>query len=125
MAKLTQELLDAWDNRDGPIIFATVDKTNKPNIIYASCLGRDGDDGLVVADNYFDKTRQNILAGTLGAILFRTTDKKTYQVKGSVEYYTSGPIYNEMKKWNPSQHPGHAAAVLRVESVYQGARRLI
>jgi len=29
-----------------------------------------------------------------------------------------------MKKWNPPQHPGHAAAALVVVEVYSGAQRV-
>jgi hypothetical protein len=30
-----------------------------------------------------------------------------------------------MKRWNPKQHPGNAAAVLKVEEVYAGAEKLL
>jgi hypothetical protein len=36
-----------------------------------------------------------------------------------------GAIFEDMKKWNPEKHPGHAAAALKVEEVYKGAERLI
>jgi len=29
-----------------------------------------------------------------------------------------------MKSWNPEKHPGHAAAVLRVEEAFSGAKKL-
>jgi len=29
-----------------------------------------------------------------------------------------------MKTWNPPQHPGHAAAALKVEEAYSGAEKL-
>ena len=29
-----------------------------------------------------------------------------------------------MKKWNPKEHPGHAAAALKVEEVYKGGEKL-
>jgi hypothetical protein len=30
-----------------------------------------------------------------------------------------------MNAWNPAQHPGNAAAALRVEEVFSGAERLL
>jgi len=30
-----------------------------------------------------------------------------------------------MKKWNPAQHPGHAAVALHVEEVYEGKTKLL
>jgi predicted pyridoxine 5'-phosphate oxidase superfamily flavin-nucleotide-binding protein len=106
------------------VVLATVDANGMPNAIYATCVGLFGDDRIVVADNYFDKTRRNILAGSRGAVLFLTKDHKAYQVKGRIEYHRDGDVFASMKKWNPSQHPGHAAAALRVEEVWCGAKRV-
>jgi predicted pyridoxine 5'-phosphate oxidase superfamily flavin-nucleotide-binding protein len=124
MKTLPQELLEAWNKRSGPVILSTVDANGAPNAIYATCVGAYGDDGLVVADNYFEKTRANIKAGSAGSILFMTEDNKAYQAKGRIEYHISGPVFDSMKVWNPVQHPGNAAALLRVEAAFSGARQL-
>ncbi len=123
--KIPDTVKDAWGKREGPVILATVDGGGMPNVIYATCVGLYGDDRLVVADNYFDKTRRNINAGSKGAVLFMTTDKTAYQLKGALEYHGTGPVFDDMKKWNPPKHPGHAAAALVVQEVYSGARRLM
>jgi hypothetical protein len=125
MPNLTETLRTAWENRNGPVILATVDAAGMPNAIYATCVGTFGEDRLVVADNYFDKTRRNIQGGSKGAILFITKDNQAYQVKGRLEHVCSGPIFDAMKGWNPPKHPGHAAAVLTVEEAYSGATRLL
>lgn len=124
MTTLPQNVRNAWEDRDGPVILATVSETGIPNIIYATCVSVFGDDKLVVADNYFDKTRKNILAGSKGSLLFMTKSGKAYQVKGKLEYHKQGEIFDHMKTWNPEKHPGHAAAVLVVEEVYSGAEKL-
>ena len=125
MASLPEVVRNAWDDRDGPVVLATIDDTGTPNIIYATCVSMFGTDKLVVADNFFNKTRANILAGSKGSLLFITKEKKAYQIKGSFEYHKDGEIFDDMKKWNPQQHPGHAAAVLNVEQVYSGAEQLL
>ncbi len=122
--KMPEAVKEAWGRREGPVVMATTDPEGRPNAIYATCVSLYGDDRLVVADNYFDKTRKKIKAGSKGAALFMTADKTSYQLKGPVEYHTSGPVFDDMKKWNPSTHPGHAAAALVVEEVYSGAKRL-
>jgi hypothetical protein len=33
---LTKALMTAWENRDGPVVFTTVDEQGTPNSIYAS-----------------------------------------------------------------------------------------
>lgn len=124
MVALSENVLQAWEDRDGPAILATVSEDGMPNIIYVTCVGAYGNDKIVVADNYFDKTRKNLLHGSKGSLLFRDKKGKTYQIKGSLEYHTNGEIFDDMKTWNPPQHPGHAAAVLRVEEVFSGAEKL-
>ena len=122
--KLSQEVIQAWEDRNGPVVLTTVDAEGMPNAIYATCVGRFDESTLVIADNYFDKTRANIKNGSRGSVLFITQGNKAYQVKGVLEYHTEGDLFDFMKSWNPEKHPGHAAAVLRVEEAFSGAKKL-
>jgi len=125
MAALPKKVSKAWEDREGPIILSTVDEDGIPNAIYATCVSIFSEDTVVVANNYFSKTLKNILAGSKGTILFITKEGKSYQIKGSIEYHKEGSIFEDMKKWNPKKHPGHAAAALKVEEVYTGAEKLL
>jgi len=125
MATLPEEVSIAWENRKGPIILSTVNKQGIPNSIYATCVSKYSADTLVVANNYFSKTLENIQGGSKGSILFITKEDKSYQVKGRIEYHKDGPVFDDMKKWNPEKHPGHAATALKVEEVYSGAKKLL
>jgi len=125
MASLPNSVREAWQDRNGPVVLATVSDTGKPNSIYASSVRMFDTDRLVVADNYFSKTRANIMAGSKGSILFITKAGKAYQIKGSLEYYKEGEIFDDMKTWNPKQHPGRAAVALNIEEVYSGAEQLL
>ena len=125
MAQLPEEVRAAWEKREGPIVLTTVDENGLPNSIYATCVSMFDEETLVVADNYFDKTRKNLQAGSKGSLLFITAEGKSYQVKGRMEYHTEGAVFQDMKKWNPEKHPGHAAAALTVEEVYSGAKKLL
>lgn len=125
MAALPEKVSNAWEDREGPIILSTVNGAGIPNTIYATCVSKFSEDTIVVANNYFSKTLENILAGSKGSILFITKEGKAYQIKGSIEYHKEGSIFEDMKKWNPKQHPGHAAAALKVEEVYTGAEKLL
>jgi len=124
MAKIPEEVSKAWEDRNGPIVLTTVGQDGTPNAIWAGAVSKFDDETLVVADNYFDKTRKNILAGTKGAILFITNERKAYQLKGRVEYHEKGEIFDDMKSWNSPKHPGVAAAALKVEEIYSGAEKL-
>jgi len=57
--------------------------------LYATCVNLYDDDTIVVADNYFDKTKKNILAGSKGSLLFITKENKSFQLKGSFDYDAS------------------------------------
>jgi len=126
VSALPEVVEKALEQREGPAIFTTVNRAGVPNSVYVGFLHRQTEDKLVVADNYFDKTRQNIFAGSRGSLLFITNEKKAYQIKGSIDYETSGEIFDEMKNdWLDSKYPGHAAVVLNVEEVFNGAERLL
>lgn len=125
MKKIPEEASKAWENRKGPIVFTTVGENGMPNSIYATCVSKYGEGTIVVANNKFDKTQKNILSGSRGTILFITDEGKSYQIKGSIKYYTEGDIFDDMKKWNPEKQPGHGAAAVEVEEVYSGAKKLL
>ena len=124
MIILPQIVSEAWEDREGPIVFTTVDPEGTPNAIYATCVRKFSPSVLVVADNFFNKTQANILSGSKGSLLFITNDGKSYQVKGRIEYHTQGELFDDMKQWNPDKLPGHAAAALQVEQVFSGGEQL-
>ena len=124
MSQLPEVVSEAWETREGPIVLTTVNEDGIPNAIYASCVRKYDESHIVVADNYFHKTKANLKAGSPASILFITDKGKAYQIKGSVTYETEGAYYQDMKEWN-GERPGHAAAVLNVEEVYSGADKLL
>ena len=125
MAQGMKVLAKAWEEREGPAVLTTVDSDKKPNSIYVGEIRFDEKTGFVVADNFFDKTRKNIKAGSLGSILFITKEQKAYQVKGLLAYHTDGTVFESMNVWHNPKLPGVAATVLQVEEVYSGAERLV
>jgi predicted pyridoxine 5'-phosphate oxidase superfamily flavin-nucleotide-binding protein len=125
MTALPEIVTQSWEDKQGPAVLTTVAKDGVPNTVYVNCVRIFSEDIIVIADNYFNKTRQNILTGSKGSLLFLTNKVKAFQIKGSIEYHQSGAIYDFMKEWNPTKHPGHAAAALKVEEVYSGAEKLL
>lgn len=125
MANLPESVLRAWSRREGPTVFSTVSQDGIPNAVYATCVAILNRDTIVIANNYFDKTLANIQSGSLGSLLFITDKQKSFQIKGSLEYHESGPIFDFMQCWNPPQHPGNGAAALRIKEVWSGAQRIV
>lgn len=125
MPALPEAVIKAWTDRKGPVVLSTVDANGTPNAVYASCVSRFGEDLFVVANNFFNKTKKNIEAGSKGSLLFITSEDKSFQIKGHFEYRAEGPLFEDMKKWNPERLPGHAAAAVKAEEVYSGAEKLL
>lgn len=114
----TDLLKKYWSDRIGPIVFSTVDDKGIPNSIYATCVKKIDHNKIAIANNYFEKTLNNIKEGSFGTILFMTHNDEALQVKGVVDYYEDGDFYEKMKIWNPVKHPGHGVAVLTVEQIF-------
>ena len=125
MASLPEAAAQAWENREGPVVMTTVDAKGTPNTIYVSCVNKYSEDKIVVADNKMHKTRANVKFGCPVSLLFITKKNKAFQLKGSVTYLTEGLIYDDMKNgWLDKKYPGHAAVVIHIEAVYNGAEKL-
>jgi predicted pyridoxine 5'-phosphate oxidase superfamily flavin-nucleotide-binding protein len=124
MQEIFKTIRNEWENRNGAVIFSTVSRDGIPNSIYATCVSMYRDNKILIANNYFEKTMKNILSGSKGSILFMTKEHKAFQVKGSIKYYTSGQEFDDMKTWNPPEHPGHGVMVLTIEEIYSGAEKL-
>ena len=125
MKKLPEKVSKAWDTRNDAVVFSTVDINGMPNSIYVTCVSKYNESVIVIADNYFNKTRKNILAGSKASILFITNEGTSFQLKGTIRYYKSGEVFDDMKKWNPSKHPGNAATAIEIEEVYSGSEKLL
>lgn len=122
--QLPAEVLAAWRDREGPLVLTTVDVDGTPNSIYAGIAARTLDGRLAVTDNYFDKTKSNIDARTKACLLFITKSRKSYQIKGTIDYHAGGPIFEEMLSWSDPKHPRKGVAVMNPEAVYRGRDRL-
>lgn len=125
MAKLTPAALQAWQQHDERMVLTTVNSNNIANSIWVICAKLINDEQFVIVNNAFNKTLGNIKSGSKGVLLYIAPERESYQVKGSLEYYTDGPIYDDMKRWLDPKFPGKGALVLNIEEVYYGAEQVV
>jgi len=125
MAKLTSAALDAWENHDARMVFTTIDTNNVANSVWVLCAKLVNDNQIVIANNAMHKTLENIGNGSKGVLLYIAPERESYQLKGTLEYYTDGPVYDDMKRWLDPKFPGKGAVVLTIEEVYYGAEQVV
>lgn len=125
MSVLTKAIKEAWNDRQGPIVFTTVGNDGNPNNIYATEVNMLDDERIVIANKYIDRTMKNRLPDSSGSLVFVTNDKKLYLVKGDIHYEYGGENYKFMKTWSTDRHPGHGAAVVHIEEVYENGQQVV
>ena len=103
---------------------ATSNQDQIPNVAYIAYLKVIDDQTVLIADNYLDKTRNNILSN--GRIAFAVLDeeKGSFQIKGIAERQTKGDLFDEVQKWVPDELPKVAAVIMKIEEIYNGAERV-
>ena len=114
-----------WNNHQSFIVFTAVSENSIPNSVYIGCASLYDSSTILIADNKLVKTKENILSGSNGSVLFITSENKSYQVKGALAYHKEGNFFDNMKEWNREDLPGHGVVVLNIEEIYSGAEKLL
>ena len=103
---------------------ATSNQDLIPNVVYIKYLKLIDDETILIADNYLDKTRDNILNNDKIAFAVRDEEKGSFQIKGTAERLTEGDMSDEVQKWVPDKLPRVAAVIMHIEEIYNGAERI-
>ena len=103
---------------------ATSNQDCMPNLIYIGYLKVVDDETVLIADNYLNKTRDNILSNGKISFVVRDEKKGSYQIKGTAERLTEGDLFDEVQKWVSDDHPKVAAIVMHVEEIYNGTEKI-
>lgn len=123
MPKLPEEVKKAISKQDVfPV--ATSSRDGTPNVVYIKFLKTVDDETVLIADNYFNKTRNNIINNGKVAFVVLDEEKGSYQVKGTAERLEEGTMYDEVQKWCSDDLPKTAAVVMHTDAVYNGAEKI-
>ena len=119
MVKLSPEVKEVIQKQK-PLPIATADRNGKPNVIFVGMWKFIDDETIMIVDNFFKKTADNFKANPkLSLVAYDAESKKSYQVKGSVDYLEKGERYDEAKNMAESKKlPGKAVVIFHVEEVY-------
>jgi predicted pyridoxine 5'-phosphate oxidase superfamily flavin-nucleotide-binding protein len=126
MPKNIQEVIGKQDL----YVISTSSKDGMPNTIYVKFLKVYNDEQVVIADNKFSKTENNLQENPkMSFVVLDRENKKSYQVKGSVEVQKEGAVFDEVVKWVEEKRSGpmtnaKAAVLLNVEEIYSGAEKI-
>lgn len=127
MAKLPEVVKTAIDKCTLASV-ATADNHEMPNVVYVSYLKYQDDETVILANNKFVKTSNNLENNSQIAFVVLDSDtKKSYQIKGKARTLTNGEIYESVVKWVHEKKPDvtpKAAVCIQVEEVYCGSERL-
>lgn len=123
MVKLTDEMKEDFAKMK-IFPFATASKDGEPNVIpIGMCNLQEDGETIWIADNYFNKTRNNLDENPRGAIyVWGPEIKGCYQIKGDIEIKTEGKDYEKMYKMVKSigdRFPARALAVMKITDVYE------
>jgi hypothetical protein len=124
MISIPESIKQEWSNKQDAVVLTTISSKGIPNSIYATQVALYGANKLLIANNKFKKTLENIEVCKEATLLFITKETKSYQLKGRISYQTEGIEFNNMKTWNRADLPGFGVAVIEVDEIFSGAEKI-
>ena len=121
MVKMPAEVRETLEKQK-PIPIATASKSGVPNVVFVGLLKIVDDETLMLADNFFNKTAQNLTENPKIAILcYSGETKKSFQIKGNVTLCKEGENFATMKAWVHGVNdklPAKACVMVKITEIY-------
>ena len=124
--KHIQEVIDKQELH----ILSTSTKEGTPNIIYLKFIKVYNDEQILIANNKFFKTEKNLLENPkISFVVLDKENKKSYQIKGTVEFHKNDQIFKDTVEWvenkrsGPTTYP-KSGIILNVKEIYCGAIKI-
>jgi predicted pyridoxine 5'-phosphate oxidase superfamily flavin-nucleotide-binding protein len=120
MVTLTEEMKESLAGTK-TVFFATSSKNSIPNVVPIGAFRALDDGTLLISDQFFNKTLQNMVENPKAALSW-WGEKGGYQIKGSVTIHTNDEVFKKdvawMKEIRPNLKP-KSAVILKITDVYQ------
>ncbi|MCQ1534380.1 hypothetical protein FTO70_01440 [Methanosarcina sp. KYL-1] len=123
MVKLPADVKEALANQQVASL-VTADKNGVPNVALMGFVKARDDETLIMANVFWKKTEANLKENPKAAISVYMPPMKAYQLKGSVELVSEGPLMDEVLEWVASKMANlkpKGAALLHVEEIYSAS----
>ena len=121
MVKMPAEVRETLEKQK-PIPIATASKSGMPNVVFVGLMKIIDDETLMLADNFFYKTSQNLAENPKISILcYNNETKKSFQIKGNVTVTKEGPDFVAMRAWVHginNKLPAKSCAVVKITEIY-------
>jgi len=120
MVALTPEIRDSLTGTK-TVFLATASWNRVPNVVPIGAFKILDDETLLISDQYFHKTLQNMTENPLVALSW-WGEKGGFQIKGPVTIHTNDMIFREDVAWMKEVRPHLApksAVIMKIADVYQ------
>ena len=119
MVALTTEISESLTGTK-TVFLAKSSKNRVPNVVPIGAFKHLDGETLLISDQYFHKTMQNMAENPVVALSW-WGEKGGFQIKGTAEYHDDGPVFRENQEWMAAKHPKFipkGAVTVRIAEVY-------
>jgi uncharacterized protein len=116
---LTKEMMDAIEK--DLVFLATSSTDGIPNVVPIGFARPVGEDTILIADNYMNKTRNNLEKNPKISLVTKDATKCPFQFKGSALIYESGKYFDLVTEWGENamtKLTPKAAILMKIEEIY-------
>ncbi len=116
---MTKEMIDALEK--DLVFLATASPDGVPNVVPIGFARPIDEDTILIADNYMNKTRQNLEKNPKISIVTKDATKCPFQFKGTVEIFESGKYFDIVTEWGQNamtKLTPKAAVLMKVDEIY-------
>ena len=121
MVKMPADVKETLEKQK-PVPIATASRSGIPNVVFVGLLKIIDDETLMIADNFFYKTAQNLEENPKISILcYNSESKKSFQIKGNVTVTKEGPDFDAMRAWVHginNKLPAKSCAIVKITEIY-------
>jgi predicted pyridoxine 5'-phosphate oxidase superfamily flavin-nucleotide-binding protein len=116
---MTKEMMEALEK--DLVFLATASPDGVPNVVPIGFARPIDEDNILIADNYMNKTRQNLDKNPQISLVTKDATKCPFQFKGKVFIYESGKYFDIVTEWGENamtKLTPKAAILMKVEEIY-------